>query len=138
MAAIFVDTAGWAHLMDASQAHHLLAAEIYRDARQKGRQLLTTNYVITELIALLDSPLHIPRSTIIAFIEGLRSSPYVDIVHIDARFDEKAWQLLKAREDKRWSLVDCASFVVMEELGITDALTSDHHFEQAGFIRLLR
>ena len=76
-----------------------------------------------------DSPLHIPRSTIIAFIEGLRSSPYVDIVHIDARFDEKAWQLLKAREDKRWSLVDCASFVVVEELGITEALTSDHHFE---------
>jgi len=136
--AIFVDTAGWGHLIDATQTHHKLAADIYRAARQWGRKLITTNYIIAELIALLDSPLHIPRSTAIAFIESLKSSPYIEVVHVDATLDEEAWELIKKRHDKHWSLVDCASFVVMERLGITEALTSDQHFEQAGFIRLLK
>jgi len=46
--------------------------------------------------------------------------------------------LFQRRPDKTWSLVDCASFVVMQKRGITEALTSDVHFEQAGFIRLLK
>jgi len=138
MSAIFVDTAGWGHLIDATQAHHQLAADIYRGARQWGRKLITTNYIVAELIALLDSPLHIPRPTAIAFIESLKSSPYIEVVHIDAALDEEAWELLKKRDDKHWSLVDCASFVVMKRLGIAEALTSDQHFEQAGFVRLLK
>ena len=46
--------------------------------------------------------------------------------------------LFAARKDKDWSLTDCISFVVMQEHGITDALTADHHFEQAGFVALLK
>jgi predicted nucleic acid-binding protein len=41
------------------------------------------------------------------------------------------------RLDKDWSLTDCMSFVTMQECGISDALTADHDFEQAGFIALL-
>ncbi len=52
--------------------------------------------------------------------------------------DEQGWALLKSRPDKEWSLVDAASFVVMRERGIHEALTTDHHFEQAGFARLLK
>ena len=135
---LFADTAGWGHLVDSTQAYHSLAASIYRRARQQGRKVITTNYVIAELVALLSSPLHVPRPAAIAFIEGLKSSPYVEIVHVDAKLDEAAWQLLKSRRDKEWSLVDCASFVVMQQRGIVEAFTSDHHFEQAGFIRLLK
>jgi uncharacterized protein len=62
----------------------------------------------------------------------------VEIVHIDPALDAEAWDLLKARADKEWSLVDCASFVIMQHRGITQALTTDHHFEQAGFVRLLK
>jgi predicted nucleic acid-binding protein len=62
----------------------------------------------------------------------------VETVHIDATLDDRAWRHIKGRQDKEWSLVDCASFVVMQELGITEALTSDHHFEQARFVRLLK
>ena len=47
-------------------------------------------------------------------------------------------QLYNARPDKDWSLTDCISFVVMQEHGLTDALTGDHHFEQAGFTALLK
>jgi predicted nucleic acid-binding protein len=105
---LFADTAGWGHLVDPTQAYHSQAATIYRAARQQGRQVITTNYVIAELVALLTSPLRVPRPAAIAFIEGLKTSPYVEIVHVDAKLDEAAW------------------------------LTTDHHFEQAGFVRLLK
>ncbi len=138
MAEIFVDTAGWGNLIDLTQPYHTLAANLYRNARQQGTKLVTTNYVITELVALLSSPLRLPRPMIVAFIQSLKSSPCICIVHIDAATDEQAWQLLKQRQDKTWSLVDCASFVVMQQRGAMEALTTDHHFEQAGFVRLLK
>jgi predicted nucleic acid-binding protein len=135
---IFADTAGWGHLLDPTQAYHVRAADLYRSARQQGRKLITSNYILTELVALLTSPLHIPRPAIIAFIEGLKTSSYVEIVHIDASLDAQAWQLLSQRVDKNWSLVDCASFVIMQHRGILEAFTTDHHFEQAGFVCLLK
>jgi uncharacterized protein len=64
--------------------------------------------------------------------------PYVEIIHIDSATDTLAWKLCKSRLDKAWSLVDCSSFVVMQQLNILEALTTDQHFEQAGFIRLLK
>ncbi len=75
---------------------------------------------------------------IVSRIGSIRQSLDVHIVHIDPVLDTQAWTLLTQRQDKAWSLVDCSSFVVMNEQGLTDALTSDHHFEQAGFVRLLK
>lgn len=138
MANRFVDTAGWGNLLDSTQKHHALAAKLYRDARKQGRKIITTNYILAELVALLTSPLRIARPKIIAVIEGLKASPYIEIIHVDASLDEQAWQLFSQRQDKEWSLVDCSSFVIMQKLGLTEALTTDHHFEQAGFIRLLK
>ena len=135
---IFADTAGWGHLVDPTQAYHGHAATIYRHARQERRTFITTNYILTELVALLISPLRIPRPKIIAFIEGLKTSPYVDILHVDPTLDAQAWRLFTERPDKEWSLVDCTSFVVMRQRGIPEALTTDHHFEQAGFVCLLK
>lgn len=116
----------------------MLAAAAYRAARKQGRKVVTTNYILTELVALLTSPLRIPRAAIISFVDGVKTSPYVDVVHIDIVLDEQAWRLLTRRQDKIWSLVDCSSFVVMEQRGIVEALTTDEHFEQAGFVRLLK
>lgn len=138
MAAIFVDTAGWGNLVDRSQPHHADASAIYRRAKQQRRTIVTSNYVLAELVALLTSPLRLPRPQMVAFITGLKTSPYVEIVHVDAMLDAHAWGLLTQRQDKAWSLVDCSSFVLMEQRGIRDALTTDHHFEQAGFVRLLK
>lgn len=138
MPAIFVDTAGWGHLVDPTQDFHRLTASLYRQARQQGSRFVTTNYILAELVALLTSPVRVPRAKVIGFISGLKSSPYIDIVHVDAMLDSQAWQLLVARPDKDWSLVDCASFVVMRQAGLVEALTTDHHFEQAGFVRLLK
>jgi len=46
--------------------------------------------------------------------------------------------LLQSQTDKTYSLCDAISFILMRDRGVTDALTTDHHFEQAGFIRLLK
>ena len=138
MLEIFVDTSGWGNLVDKSQPYHQLMVQLYREAKQQKRRLITSNYVITEVVALLTSPLRIPRPKIISFVNSLKQSPYVEIIHIDQEKDDEAWILLASREDKEWSLVDCSSFIIMKERGILEALTNDIHFEQAGFIRLLK
>lgn len=74
----------------------------------------------------------------IAFLKNLKASPAVEVLHVDAELDSAAWQLLAARPDKAWSLVDCSSFAIMQQQHLSQALTNDHHFEQAGFIRLLK
>lgn len=137
MADIFADTSGWGHLVDRSQAYHAQAANIYRQARQQGRTFITTNYILTELVALLGSPLRLSHSATVAFITGLKTSPYIEVIHVDPALDEKAWQLFTQRQDKNWSLVDGASFVVMQQRSLLEAFTTDEHFEQAGFVRLL-
>jgi predicted nucleic acid-binding protein len=64
--------------------------------------------------------------------------PQIDVVPFRADLVISAFDLYEARSDKEWSLTDCLSFVVMNERRITDALTTDHHFEQSGFSILLR
>lgn len=136
MAELFCDTSGWGNLVDPTQPYHNLATKLYRNARDNQQGVITTNYVITELVALFTSPLRIPRSTTIAFIETLKSSPYIEVIHIDRSLDQGSWELLANRQDKVWSLVDCSSFMVMRQRNIVEALTTDHNFEQAGFSRL--
>jgi hypothetical protein len=68
MSELFVDTAGWGHLVDPSQAYHSLAAAIYRNGRQQGRKFITTNYVITELVALLILSQFNWCSTLLSFV----------------------------------------------------------------------
>ncbi|MBI3944696.1 MAG: type II toxin-antitoxin system VapC family toxin [Armatimonadetes bacterium] len=134
---VFADSAGWGNLFDAGEPYHQEAIRLYQEIRRQGGRLVTTNYVMAETVSQMISPLRMPRASMVGFISGLKASPHVEIVHVDPDLDTAAWQLLTQRPDKEWSLVDCASFVVMQQRGITDALTTDRHFEQAGFGRLL-
>ena len=77
------------------------------------------------------------RARAVVLIDELQTLPNVEIVWSSVGLFEKAWSLYRERPDKEWSLTDCASFVVMRERGINLAFTSDKHFEQAGFVRLL-
>jgi uncharacterized protein len=63
---------------------------------------------------------------------------WVDTIHIAPQLDARSWQLMVERQDKDFSLVDCSSFLVMKERGLSAALTTDRHFERKGFIRLLK
>ncbi|GEM_PF-3500636 len=83
MSALFADTSGWGNLVDPTQSFYSMTAEIYRTARKQSQKIVTTNYVVGELIALMTSPLHIPRQKTIAFVESLKTSPYVEVIHIE-------------------------------------------------------
>ena len=135
---VFVDTSGWASFFICTEPHHAKAVELMTQWRQQNGRVVTTNYILSELVAFFTSPLRVSRSTILDHIQAIRSRIWVEVVHIDPSLDEAAWKLFGDRLDKEWSLVDCASFVVMQQRGLTDALTTDHHFEQAGFVRLLK
>jgi len=69
--------------------------------------------------------------------EGFFDSEEVEIIRLDESLFNKAFELYKQHSDKTWGLVDCISFVVMRELGVSQALTSDKHFVQAGFRALM-
>jgi hypothetical protein len=83
-----------------SPSEKLCAATLDGHTRQQGHKFITTNYILTQLVALLLSPLRIPRPRLTAFIEGLKASPHVEIVHVDPTLDAQAWQLFTERPDK--------------------------------------
>ena len=76
------------------------------------------------------------REICTAFIERLRSVHDVRIVPASEHLLWRGFELYQNRRDKAWSLTDCISFVVMADEGLTEALTGDRHFEQAGFAAL--
>ncbi len=102
----------------------------------KDRILVTTRYVIVELADGLSHPLY--RQRAIDLIDALEKSRNIRIIPSDESLFREGYSLYCGRLDKGWSLTDCMSFVVMEREGITDALTADHHFEQAGFVAILK
>lgn len=132
---LFVDTSGWAYFLDRQDPLHAEVVVCVRRALTQRRHLVTTNYVITELVALLSSRYHLPRQQVIKAINAIKTDPSVEMIYIEQSLDDEAWSLLEARPDKEWSLVDASSFIVMRHYGMTEALTTDHHFIQAGFVR---
>lgn len=135
---IFADTSGWANYFVRTEPFHQAAKQLMQQWYKNQVRVVTTNYVLLELIALFTSPLKISRSQQIQAIEAIKTADWIEIIHVDQNLDNQAWQFIKEREDKMWSLVDCSSFVVMEKRKINTGLTTDHHFEQAGFMRLLK
>jgi len=130
---LFVDTSGWACYLCDGGPLHFGAATTVQNMLKRQHCLVTTNYVITELVALLSSRYHLPRHRVIAWINAVEANAKIEIVYIDQTLHREAWQLLEAHLDKEWSLVDASSFAIMRRFGMTDALTTDHHFRQAGF-----
>lgn len=130
---VFADTSGWANYFVRSEPFHDEAKRLVREWYAQDYRVVTTNYVLLELVALFTNPLRISRPRLVKAIETIKTSSWVEIVHIDKALDQEAWDLLKARLDKDYSLVDCASMIVMQNRGVVEAFTNDHHFEQAGF-----
>jgi uncharacterized protein len=131
--AVFVDTFFLLAALNPEDAHHeraLVWSEAY------DGPLLTTAWVITEVADALAGPHH--RKVFEAFYQELEAEKRVHVVPADAACWERGLRLCFERPDKEWSLTDCISFTVMREEGLTEALTGDRHFEQAGFSALLR
>lgn len=94
---------------------------------------LTHSYIIAEYVALATAR-RFPRSPVLAFVDN----PDIETIWVDEPLHRAAIELLIERQDKTYSLCDAVSFALMRQRGILEALSSDRHFEQEGFIRLLR
>lgn len=131
----FIDTVCWIALLNRQDRLHEPADQHYKKLMKTGFRFLTTSAVLEETANALCDPLY--KSAVVTFFHTLEKSSRVDIVFVDPVLWSKGWLLYEQRPDKAWSLTDCISLEVMREQKIYDALTSDHHFEQAGFRALL-
>jgi predicted nucleic acid-binding protein len=133
MSRVFADTSYFLALLNPSD-------ELHQRALQRTGELqdtiVTTEWVLTEVGNFLRSPEN--RPLFVALLNDLRDAPRAQIERASGDSFDKGVALYRERKDKEWSLTDCISFVVMRENRIKQALTGDHHFEQAGFVALLK
>lgn len=130
---MFLDTSGLFSLLHSDESNHADAVTFFTASSFK----LTTSYVLAELIALAHAR-NFPRRETLLFVAALQDSSEVSVVYVNEPLHRAAFSLLQQRLDKSWSLCDAVSLTLMQCHGITEALTTDQHFEQAGFTRLLR
>lgn len=132
MRPVFADSFYYLSLINADDASHDLAIAW---SRELFRPVVTTAWVITEVADGLAAPRW--RAAFLTFFGELQLDPELTILPPTKDLFDQGLELYARRRDKDWSLTDCISFVVMKQYGITEALTGDHHFEQAGFTALL-
>ncbi len=134
MKGLFVDTSAWYPLADRAHQDHEVLARSLRERIREGARIVTTNLVVAETHALLLR--RAGRRAGSAFLQAIRQAPN-QIEYITPEREAAAvnrW--IERFSDQPFSLADAASFVVMSELGIREALTLDHHFMVAGFVTL--
>ena len=129
---MLLDTSGLLCYHHHDERQHHNAVTFFRTA--PGR--LTHNYVLAEFVPLCQVR-RLNRTDALAFVADLLDNPLVEVLWVDEILHRAALTLLQARPDKAYSLCDTVSFILMQHRGITEALTTDHHFEQEGFVRLL-
>jgi predicted nucleic acid-binding protein len=129
---IFVDSGAWIALLDQRDQFHDRSVRFQGELRRgvHGR-LVTTDYVLDEAVTYLR--LHATGDAVREFRRILEESESVQVVWTPPDRFWEAWNRLQERNDKRWSLTDCLSFVTMEALGIRSAFGFDSDFRQAGF-----
>ena len=127
----FIDTSALYALIDKRDAHHAAARDAVGALLRSGRRLVTSDYVIAETINLANARggTHVA----LRILDLLERSAGIRIEWIGPlRFDQTK-SFFRKHADHPYSFTDCSSFVVMRELRLTDALTTDRHFSQAGF-----
>lgn len=135
MAKVFVDTAAWLALINKDDHFHHQAKAVRDGLISSNAEFVTTDQVVLEVANSLSKRRF--RSTAIRLIEAIYHSANIRVVSTDSYLWQKSWVLYKRSRDKDWSLTDCISFVVMHEGRIKEAFTTDRHFEQADFTKLL-
>lgn len=135
MSEVFVDTAAWLGLLNQSDRLHQQAKKVEKSLKANKRLWVTTDFILIEVADALCNVSQ--RSQTVKLIKNLKRLKSVFVVALDPELLEQGLNLYESRGDKDWGLTDCISFVVMYNRGITEAFTSDRHFEQAGFTRLM-
>jgi predicted nucleic acid-binding protein len=134
MKVVFADSFYFFALVNPNDPAHVRAASFTKSF--SGR-LVTTGWVLTELADGWAKPVT-RRRFFAPFLADLKANPNALIVSSTDQLLREGMDFYIQRPDKEWSLTDCISLVVMHKEGILEALTGDHHFEQAGFVALLK
>lgn len=129
---VFADAFFYVALINRHDAYHARATDY---ARSYSGSVVTTEWVLAEVADALAASS--ARRQVRAAFDQLSADPDTRVVGASAELFVRGLELYDQRPDKHWSLTDCISFVVMQEKGMTEALTGDHHFTQAGFAALL-
>jgi len=123
-------------LSSSSDSFHQQAVQLASELEAAKTRLITTRAVILEIGNALAKQRY--RQAAVKLLNALEADPNVEIVPLSEDLYARAVKLYRERPDKEWGLTDCVSFIVMQQREITEALTTDEHFEQAGFRVLLR
>jgi uncharacterized protein len=133
---VFLDTSYALALSAPTDQFHQRAVSLAEELEAARARLVTTRAVLLEIGNALSRQRY--RAAAVSLLRALEGDPTVVILPLSEELYGKALELYCSRTDKEWGLIDCASFVVMAERGLSKALTADEHFEQSGFRALLR
>jgi uncharacterized protein len=133
---VFVDTSFVIALSVETDQHYDHAVKLSEQLETEKTRLITTTAILLEIGNALSKKRY--RQAAKELLLSLEQDRTVEIVPITDELYQKAFKLFCNRPDKDWGLIDCMSFIVMQENNLSQALTTDEHFEQAGFIALLR
>ncbi|MBW4472856.1 MAG: PIN domain-containing protein [Stenomitos rutilans HA7619-LM2] len=135
MTTIFADTGYWIALLDPQDNLHQKAASLTAALTAK---IVTSEMVFTEVLNAFSKRGNFLKQSAVTLIRGSVRNPNVVVVPQTSDLFQAAFDLYSQRLDQSWSHTDCASFCIMQQQNIQEALAYDRHFEQAGFIALLR
>lgn len=130
---LFIDTSYILALVNTHDEFHKKAMKL---ADEIDAPLITTEAILVEIGNALSKPQW--RKLSVETLNDLREDEDVEIIPVSSDLLSRAYELYSFRMDKEWGLTDCISFIVMKDRKLTNALTSDHHFKQAGLEALLR
>jgi uncharacterized protein len=133
MTPCFADSSYYLAILVPEDVNHAAAQAIALHLR---RPVVTSEFIILEVGNFLSAPKS--RGKFAKFLGSLQRDPNTEIVRLSSDLLRRGVELYNARPDKAWSITDCVSFTIMQDRDLTDALTADHHFEQAGFVALLK
>ena len=132
---LFLDASFAIALSSPPDANHEIARILAKRIKTERIRLVTTAGVILEIGNELSKLRY--RQDAIKLLHALRNDHMITVVPLTETLLAQGFDLYRQRSDKEWGLTDCVSFVAMKQQNITDALTADRHFQQAGFVALL-
>ena len=131
MPSIFLDTGYFLALELANDQYHQVASEHWQRAPRDRINFVTTSMVLDEVVTFFNSKDHHLKAVSVG--DMLLESSSIELVHVDESLLLDGWDYFKRHHDKRYSLTDCVSFVVMNRYGIRIAYAFDRNFIQAGY-----
>jgi len=135
-AEVFLDTAYAIALASPNDLFHSQAILLADRLEAASTRLVTTHAILLEIGNALSKQRY--RNAAVRLLAALKADPKIEIIPLSEQLYSRALQLYGERPDKEWGLTDCVSFIVMQDRGMTEALTTDEHFQQAGYQALMR